>query len=479
MEDQNVFIFQLARQLRERKISCSEIVQMCLERIEKIDPSLGAFRVVFWTKAQKHAEAAQRMLDEGISMGPLHGMPFAVKDLMDVAGEATCAGCKLLEGNRPKRDAEVIRRLTRAGMILLGKTHTVQFAYGGVGINTHYGTPRNPWAEEHHVPGGSSSGSAAAVAARMVPAALGTDTGGSVRIPSALCGITGLKPTFGTVSSSGVYPLSWTLDSVGPMALAVEDVALLYEEMRDEESFPAEEWENWPWDVPLWLKAGVNGMRIGLPENLFWEEVDKEVEALVRDGISVMRDLGAKVEWIPFPVAQKAAEFAKRGVVLAAEAFSVNRHWVEEHFEELDPFVSFRLARAKEFKAHEYAEAQREMLLLRQEAMEQFRGVEALIVPTTTIPSVPLKEASQSVESYARINWAYLRNTSIGNVLNFCGLSVPCGFTSAGLPVGLMIYGRPFNEKVILRIGYSFQKATTWHSLEPKLQWIQGTEKGV
>jgi aspartyl-tRNA(Asn)/glutamyl-tRNA(Gln) amidotransferase subunit A len=467
-----MLISQLARQLREREISCMEIMEMCLERIEKLDPHLGAFRVVFRDEAFQHAEALQKMLDAGRPLGPLHGIPLAVKDLLDVAGEATCAGCKLLENNRAKRDAEVIRKLARAGMILVGKTHTVQFAYGGVGINTHYGTPRNPWAGDSYVPGGSSSGSGVAVAARMVPAALGTDTGGSVRIPSALCGITGLKPTFGRVSLSGVYPLSWTLDSVGPMALSVEDVAVLYEEMKMGEGDQGE-WDNWPQDVPVWLKAGVEGMRLGIPESVFWEEVDSEVERLVMDGISVLRGLGAKIERLPFPVARKASEFARRGVILASEAYSVNRHWVEEHFGELDPFVSFRLARAKDLKAHEYAEARREMLSLREEAMEQFSRVDVLVVPTTRIPSVSLEEASSSIDEYAKINWAYLRNTSIGNVLNFCALSVPCGFTSGGLPVGLMIYGRPWEEKVVLRVGHAFQKATEWHSLEPKLQGLE------
>ena len=450
-----------------------EIVEMCLERIEKLDPHLGAFRVVFSKEALKHAEAAQKMLEARRPMGPLHGIPFAVKDLMDVAGEATCAGCKLLANSRAKRDAEVIRRLLRGGMILMGKTHTVQFAYGGVGINTHYGTPKNPWVKEHYVPGGSSSGSGVAVAARMVPAALGTDTGGSVRIPSALCGITGLKPTFGRVSLSGVYPLSWTLDSVGPMALSVEDVAVLYEEMKMGEGGQGEEWENWPVEVPIWLKAGVEGMRLGIPETVFWEEVDSEVERVVRDGISVLEGLGAKIESIPFPVARKASEFARKGVILASEAYSTNRHWVEEHFGELDPFVSFRLARGKELKAHEYAEALREMFSLREEALEQFSRADVLIVPTTRIPSVSLEEASSSIDAYTRVNWGYLRNTSIGNVLNFCGLSVPCGFTSGGLPVGLMIYGRPWEEKVVLRVGYAFQKATDWHFLEPKLEGLE------
>ncbi len=468
-----MFISQLARQLRAREISCVEIVEMCLQRIQKLNPKLGAFRVVFRKEALQHAEAAQKMLEAGRLMGPLHGIPLAVKDLLDVAGEATCAGCKLLENNRAKRDAEVIRRLVRAGMVLVGKTHTVQFAYGGVGINSHYGTPRNPWARDSYVPGGSSSGSGVAVAARMVPAAIGTDTGGSVRIPSALCGITGLKPTFGRVSLSGIYPLSWTLDSVGPMALSVEDVAVLYEEMKMGEGGQREEWENWPGEVPAWLKAGVEGMRLGIPETVFWEEVDSEVERVAREAISVFKGLGAKIERISFPVARKATEFARRGVILASEAYSTNRHWVEEHFGALDPFVSFRLARGKELKAHEYAEALREMLSLREEAKEQFSQVDVLVVPTTRIPSVSLEEASSSIDAYARINWSYLRNTSIGNVLNFCGLSVPCGFTSGGLPVGLMIYGRPWEEKVVLRFGHAYQRATEWHSVEPKVEGLE------
>lgn len=461
-------ISSLARALRKREVSAVELTQECIQRIKRLDPALGAFKLVLEDEALKQAQGVQLFLEAGRDLGPLHGIPFAVKDLFDVAGTPTTAGSPLLEGNVVQKDSSAVKRLVEAGMVLVGKTHTVQFAYGGVGINSHYGTPKNPWVKDHHVPGGSSSGSAVAVAAGMIPAALGTDTGGSVRIPSSLCGITGLKTTVGLIPTEGVYPLSWTLDSVGPMAQKVLDVALLYEGLTG--SPPADPAR--PWEPPPWLSSGVKGVRMGIPRDVFWDEVDEEVYRWVMGACQRLKELGAKVEDVEFPVAREACELARRGAVLASEAYAVNRRFVEEAFDKVDPFVAFRLARAREISGYEYVEANRKMMELRVEAAEVFEGIDVLLVPTTRLPALPLKEVSESVELYGNANWAYLRNTSIGNILNLCGLSVPCGFTAKGLPIGLMIYGRPFGERCVLRVGYVLQEATDWHLKEPDLSWI-------
>ena len=219
----------LARSIRAGEISPVEITEHLFSRLESLDGNLNVFKLVCRERALGEAQAAEMALRAGQDLGPLHGIPYVAKDLFDVRGLPTCAGTKLLENNIALEDAHVIKSLGQAGMILLGKTHTVQFAYSGVGINHDYGTPHNPWCRDHHVPGGSSSGSAVAVAAGMAPAALGSDTGGSIRIPAALCGTTGLKSTVGRISRAGVYPLSWSLDSVGTLTRSVEDTAIIYQ----------------------------------------------------------------------------------------------------------------------------------------------------------------------------------------------------------------------------------------------------------
>lgn len=476
--DKYTDIASMARAMRERELSAEELSAWCLERIQALNPILKAFRLVCPEAALEQARAAQGLLSAGRDLGPLQGIPLAVKDLLDVAGMPTCAGFGLLGQRAASRDAAVVRRLSQAGMVFVGKTHTVQFAYGGVGINHDQGTPHNPWSTEHMVPGGSSSGSAVAVASGMVPAALGTDTGGSVRIPASLCGITGLKTTVGRVSRAGVYPLSWTLDSVGPLARSVEDVALLYQAMAGEHPQDQSTWGQ-PAIGPLTgLTAGVRGMRLALPAQAFWEDVDPEVELAVRGCADVLRGLGALVEEMDFPVALEACTLAKRGLIISAEAYCANRQWVDEHFHELDPIVAFRIVKGKEVPAYRYIEALREMQALRIRAMDELKGVDGLLVPTTRVPALPVTQVDSSVESYALANWSYLRNTSIGNILNLCALSVPCGFTSRGLPMGLMIYGKPFEEEKMLRIGYAFQKATNWHLARPDLSFALAKAEG-
>lgn len=462
-------ISSLARAMREGKLSPQELTTWCLERIQALNPALHAFKLVCPEVAVEQARAAQGLLRAGRDLGPLQGIPLAVKDLLDVAGMPTSAGSSLLGEKAASRDATVVRRLCQAGMVLVGKTHTVQFAYGGVGINHDQGTPHNPWSTEHVVPGGSSSGSAVAVASGMVPAALGTDTGGSVRIPAALCGITGLKTTVGRVSRVGVYPLSWTLDSVGPLGRSVEDVALLCQAMAGPDPQDESTWSQPPFGPFTGLMAGVRGMRLAFPKQAFWEDVDPEVERAVKGCGDVFRELGALVEEIEFPEALEACAIAKRGLIIAAEAYCANRQWVDEHFQKLDPVVAFRIVKGKEILAHEYVQALREMHALRARAMGSLQGVDALLVPTTRIPALPVAQVESSIESYALANWGYLRNTSIGNVLNLCALSVPCGFTSRGLPIGLMIYGKPFEEDRVLGIGQAFQRETNWHLARPDL----------
>jgi aspartyl-tRNA(Asn)/glutamyl-tRNA(Gln) amidotransferase subunit A len=463
---------ELAQRLRTGALSPVELTEALLTRLEALDGTLHAFKLVTRERAMAQAQAAELALRTGQDVGPLHGIPYAAKDLFDVKGLPTTAGSNLLEHNLATADATVIRRLTQAGMILLGKTHTVQFAYGGVGINHDHGTPHNPWHAVPHAPGGSSSGSGVAVAAGMVPMALGSDTGGSVRIPSALCGTVGLKTTVGQISRAGAFPLSWTLDSVGPLTRSVEDTALVYQHLRGSDPADPSTQGLAPQDVLVRLKDGVQGLRLAFAETIFWDEVDSEISQAVRACGEVFSGLGARVDSITFPEAAEAQELNPRGLVAAAEAYTVHQERLETHFAQIDPIVSYRLRQGQRISAAEYLAALRSWGPLRAKVLETLRQVDAVLVPTTMIPPLPVAELDASQEAYRERNLQYLRNTVIGNVLNLCGLSVPCGFTRQGLPIGLMIYGKPFHEDMVLRVGYAFEQATDWHQRTPELAWV-------
>jgi aspartyl-tRNA(Asn)/glutamyl-tRNA(Gln) amidotransferase subunit A len=353
----------------------------------------------------------------------------------------------------------------------LGKTNTVQFAYSGVGINHDHGTPHNPWCQTHYVPGGSSSGSGVAVAAGMVPVALGTDTGGSVRIPASLCGTTGLKTTVGRVSRAGVYPLSWSLDSVGCLTRSVEDAALVYQHLQGVDTYDETTWALAPQDVLKGLKTGVNGLKVAFAESVFWEDIDPEVEAAVRACGSVFEELGARVDRVEFPAAKEAQQLNPGGLIIAAEAYTLNKKLLEEQFDQLDPIVAHRMIKGKDVTADEYLQNNLNWKYLRAKAINDMHDIDALLVPATIAPAQPVADVDADMDIYGHWNLTYLRNTAIGNILNLCGLSIPCGYTKKGLPIGLMIYVKPFQEEMALRIGYAFQQATDWHRRTPELEW--------
>ena len=461
----------LARQLRSGELSPIVLAELFLDRIASLDAKLGAFRLVLRERALAQAKAAQIALQARVDLGVLHGLPWAAKDLFDVKGYPTTAGTHLLANAIAKEDAFAVRRLEQAGMVLLGKNNTVQFAYGGVGINNDHGTPHNPWNAVAHVPGGSSSGTAVAVAAGLAPVGLGTDTGGSVRIPAALCGIVGLKTTVGRVSRAGVYPLSYSLDTVGVLARCVEDAALVYQQIAgpdeaDETTIgvPRD-------DVLPDLRAGVKGLRLAFVEAPFFEGVDAELGRAVREAGRVLEGLGARLESVSFPEAMEAHKLNPRGGVIASEAYAINRKFLESNYDELDPVVRDRARGGGSITGPDYYEMTRRWAALRRDARRSLRDVDAVLVPTTMIPPLPTASLSTHVAEYNRKNVQYLRNTAIGNILNLCGLSVPCGFTSGGFPIGLMVYGKPFDERTVLRVGHAYEQATKWHERIPDLSW--------
>jgi aspartyl-tRNA(Asn)/glutamyl-tRNA(Gln) amidotransferase subunit A len=464
-------IAQLAAKIHAGALSPVALTEALLDRIATLNGRLHAFIALTRERALAEARAAELALRGGQDLGPLHGVPYAAKDLFDVRGVATTAGTRLLNGNVAREDAAAVRRLAGAGMILIGKTYTVQFAFGGVGVNHDQGTPHNPWHATHHVPGGSSSGSAVAVAAGLVPVALGSDTGGSVRLPASLCGTVGLKTTVGRVSRAGVYPLSWTLDSVGPLARTVEDAALVYQALQGPDTRDETTAGVASHDALARLQGGVRGLRLALPETLFFDDLDPEVERAVRETAGVFRSLGALVESVKVPEAAEAMAEQKRALAIAAEACVYNVRFLDDHFDHLDPVVAHRMIAGRQLSAPDYFALLRQWADLRRRLGARLADVDALLVPTTPLPARPLAEVDQTRESYTQFNARYLRNTAVGNILNLCGVSLPCGFSREGLPLGLLIYAKPFQEDMALRVARAYEGATDWHRRHPDLAW--------
>lgn len=466
-------IASLSAQFRTHELSPVMYAEALLGRISALDGRLRSFIRVMPERALMQARAAEGAWKNGAELGVLHGIPYAAKDLFDVKGVPTMAGTHLLADNVADQDSTVVHKLAAAGMVLLGKTHTVQFAYGAAGINHDHGTPHNPWHRVAHVPGGSSNGSAVAVAAGLTPVALGTDTGGSVRVPAALCGIVGLKTTVGRVSRAGVYPLSWTLDSVGPITRSVEDAAIVYQAMQGTDDRDGSTAGIAGHDTLRGLKDGVKGLRIAFGETTFFDDVDSEVASAVRETGSVFRSLGAQVSSIAVPEVAAAWAEEKRPLLIAAEACAVNRELLDKHLDRLDPVIGPRMLTGRTLCAPDYFALQRRFAELSAQVRWTLRDVDALIVPTTMQPPRPVDTVDQTFEVYLDYNLRYHRNTGIGNILNLCGVSVPCGFTSDGLPIGLQVYAKPFQEDMALRVAYAYEQATEWHTRHPDLSWIE------
>ena len=461
----------LSRHIHDGTLSPVDLMTHLLNRVEALNGPLNAFRLVPRERALAAAQAAEMALRVGCDMGPLHGIPYAAKDIIDVQGLVTTAGSRLLQDNVVATDATVVQRLHQAGMVLLGKTNTVQFAMGAPGVNHDHGTPHNPWHQVHHVPGGSSNGSGVGVGAGLVPMALGTDTGGSVRIPAALCGTVGLKTTVGQVSRAGVYPLSWTLDSVGPLTRSVEDAALVYQAIRGPDPLDDTTHGAGIQDVLTGLKDGVRGLRLAFAESLFWDDVDPEIVQAVRACGDVFAALGAHVDSIPFTEAAESEVINRNGLISATEAYRAHLDRLGERFHEYDPVVTYRIIIGGETRATDYLRALELHTTLRAKMQRTLQDVDAILTPTTMIPALPLSQVDASLDDYKVWNPRHSRNTRVGNALGMCSLTVPCGFTSQGLPIGLMISGKPHDEGMILRVGYAYEQATTWHQRQPDLSW--------
>ncbi len=458
-------IAEAAEMLRRRALSPVELTRACLARIRREDGDRRAFITVLDEQALAAAAAAEQEIAAGRYRGPLHGVPIALKDLVMTRGVRTTCGSRILKDWIPEADATVAVRLAEAGAILLGKLNMHEFAYGPTGVNPHYGTPRNPW-DGTRMPGGSSSGSGVAVAAGLVPGALGTDTGGSVRIPAALCGIVGLKPTYGRVSRAGVIPLAWSLDHVGPMTRTVADAALLLQVLAGRDPADPSTADGPVPDYGRALPGEVRGLRLGLLTEYFFAHLEAEVRKAVLAAARSLQALGASVEEVALPGIHHAgpASFA----IIASEATAYHEPYLKSRAAEYGADVRARLTTGQFVLATQYLKAQRARQLLRAEVDAALGRVDALLFPTTPIPAPRLEAREATVEGLTEdVRWWLIRCTRPINVTGHPALSVPCGLTTDGLPIGLQIVGRYFDEATLFRIGHALETTSPLRGRRP------------
>jgi len=442
---------ELGRRMARRELSPLAAVEACLERIATAGAGLNAFLLVTAERARAEAHAAAGELAAGRARGPLHGVPLALKDLFDTAGLATTAGSRILAGNVPARDAFVVERLRAAGLVLVGKTHMHEFAFGTTSDNPHAGPCRNPW-DRTRSPGGSSGGNGAALAAGLCAAALGTDTGGSIRIPAAACGVVGLKPTLGRVSRRGVVPLSWSLDTVGPMARTVEDVALLLDAIagpdaedeacsrRPAEAFGRE------------LEAGVRDLALGVPDEWFFDGVEPGIVAAVEAALAALERAGARRVAVATPGMAEA--HTAHHAILAVEAAAFHGRWLRERPDDYGDDVRRGLELGSLVPGVDYVNARRQQTVTRGTFAAALARADVLVTPA--LPAVPLR-VGEPMSREPAVAWNRLLTPF--NLAGLPALSVPCGFDGAGRPVGLQVVGPPHAEARLLRVARAVERA--------------------
>ncbi len=452
--------------IRRRKLSPVELTNACLARIDQLNPTLNCFITVAADQALSQARAAELEIQRGKWRGPLHGIPIALKDLFDTAGIRTTAASAVFKDRVPTQDAEVVRRLEAAGAVLLGKTNMVEFAYGTNAAVSYFGAVNNPW-DLTASTGGSSSGSAAAVAAGLCLGALGSDTAGSIRIPAAMCGIVGLKPTYGLVSIRGVIPLAWSLDHVGPMTRSVADCAVMLHTIAGYDAadstsvrFPTVEYD-------AYLDRDTAAVRVGVPRGFFLENLDPEVGAMTAAALSVLDALTAGLTDVVLPLRPEEQE-PIRSAVRAPEAYAYHFETVGTTPELYQPETLARVHSGAEIAARTYIQARRELARGRRVFERAFDRVDVLVTPTMPVPPSTTAEMNKDRESSTRLGSTYIRNTAPFNVWGNPAITVPCGFTRSGLPLGLQIIGPNGSEALVLQVARAYEKAAKWHTRVPE-----------
>lgn len=457
----------VAKAIADKRISSREATQSCLTRISQWEPGLNAFMAIEADEALKAAGTADALLAADKSKGPLHGVPLAHKDMYYEAGKVVTCGSIIRRDWVAASTSTALQRLKDAGTIRLGSLHMAEFAYGPTGHNAHYGAVHNPWGFDH-ITGGSSSGSGAAVAARLTFAALGSDTGGSIRMPAHFCGVTGLKTTVGRVSRAGAMPLSQSLDTVGPLARTAEDCALLLSLMAGAD---AEDPTAIGADIPDYLTAltaPLTGLTIGVPKSFYVDDLDAEVARVLDETVATLKREGVRIVTVDLPDQRQLTAACQ--LVLAVEAAAFHKAWMIERPQDYSPQVLMRLQNGLAIPAISYLEAMRWRGIALEAQLAATAGVDAVIAPVAPVAAPTIAESDVGNKPGAE---AVIQNlTRFTRPINYLGLpslAIPAGFTGSGLPVGLQLTGRPFDEATILRIGAGFQRATDFHTKLPKL----------
>ncbi len=460
-------IQELAPQIEAGKISPVELTQRCLDQIRKHQSALNAFLTVMEEAALAQARQAEREIRTGHYRGPLHGIPYAAKDLFCTKGVATTAGSKILKDYVPDYDATVIERLREAGAVLVGKAGLHEFAYGITSNNPHFGAIRNPW-DRTRIPGGSSGGSTAALAADQCVFSLGSDTGGSVRIPASFCGVVGLKPTFGRISRYGVLPLGHTLDHVGHFANSVADAATLLFALAGPDPLDDSSVSEAPPKVELPAEPKLDGQRVGVPTRYYFDRVEPDVEKAVRGAIGKLRGLGAEIVDVDIPDIEDFTVLSR--LILLPEATALHRRHLATRRADIGPDVLALLDQGQFVLAADYLDAQRRRRQLVQALNKVFDRVDVIVTPTTPVTAPQIGDATVEVGGVQED--ARLASTRFVRALNMAGvpaLSVPCGLDSKGLPIGLQIFGRAFDEESVLQVGHAYEAASGWNRRRPVL----------
>ena len=459
-------VAEMAGLVRRGEVSPVELTRAFLDRIELLNQDLNAFITVMGGQVVERARRAEEAVRAGKQVGILHGVPVAVKDIIYTKDVLTSAGSRVLSDHVPREDSTIVRRLEEAGALLLGKLNLSEFAIGGT-VDHPYGTPRNPW-NTGHTPGGSSSGSAVAVAAGLCAGALGSDTGGSVRGPSAFCGVVGLRPTYGRVTRHGVVPVSNSMDTVGPMTRTVEDCALMLQAIAGHDGRDPTSSSR---PVPSYtesLRDGVRGLRVGVPiETLDFEGLHDEVRTSFEGAVEVLGELGASVDRISLPsTTVSGAAFI---AVADVDAAAYHRRWLTTRGEDYDWSTRTRLESGLLTPASAYIRAQRIRALVRRELLDALSRFDVLLTPTGPVPAPAISASTGEPGGYyqGRLDLGRRRYTSPPPLAGLPALSVPCGFSADGLPIGMQIVGRPFDEGLLFRVGHAYEQATPWHTMRP------------
>ncbi len=458
-------IAELSDRIRNGDISPVEVTQACLDRIASTNDKVNAVVTLQRDVALAEARACEADIAKGDYRGPLHGIPIAHKDLYWTKGLRSTAGSRLKENFVPEEDATVVARYRAAGTVLLGKLNTQEFAYGPTNEHSIFGPARNPWNLACYA-GGSSGGSGAAVALGMCAGATGSDTGGSIRIPSACCGITGIKPTYGRVSRKGIFPLCWTMDHPGPMTRSVRDVAMMLQPIAGRDpNDPATPDREVP-DYVAALDGAIDGLRVGVPSGYFYDRADSEVERTVRGALSVLADLGARVDEVEIPHIEHAACAA--AIIYYAEATAYHDDDIAPHGELYTDRVRAFLEFGNYILAKDYLHAQRFRTLLGRAVADVLKRVDILVTPTLPITATPIGQKTVMIRDDEQpVYLALLRNTEPFNLTGLPALTLPCGFSTKGMPISMQFVGRPFDEATVLRLGHAYQEVTDWHELRP------------